>query len=588
MLVLGSACSGSITLGTGSAQNTDITPGGSGASGTGGGTSGNGGGGTNGGTNGGGAGGGSGTTMVPPSACDQPSSAAPARIVRLGQVDLQNTLGVLAGSAGSTAAATLEPDTRLNGFSNNADQKASAAFVAALNRIAEPVATAMVSQASGAGTFSTCTPGATKAEPCARTYLTQVAAKAWRRPATTDEVTDLMALYTLGRDVETTASDAQRLTTGLGYAVQSILQSPNFVYRTELGAGGAGRFALSPYEVASALSYAVASQPPDAELLAAAARDELQTGEQRLAQVRRLRAASPDAWRLRQRRFALEWAEIDLNAKAWAKQPSSYPTFNDALKKALGDEANATIDAWLDSGSPLSGWYAGDTAYVNKVNAPVYGLTSTSDALVATLVPNQQRFGVLTLPAFLGTHADPDSSSPVLRGSTVLRRFLCLQLPAVPTNVPPLPPRSESPAKTTRERFSMHTSAAACSACHRFIDPAGLTLENFDSVGAYRTQENGFDVDASGALVATPTSDQPLSGPGQLSAALLASADAEKCVATQVLRTLHARTETTAVDACQIERAAKVLHADGSVWGVFEALVANDQFTTRELTGATP
>ncbi len=521
----------------------------------------------------------------PVDACATAPVAAPARLVRLSQVELQGTFAAVAGTLGSSSAATLEADTRLMGFSSNADQKASAAFVATLNVIAAPVAAQVVAQAQAAGTFASCTPGAAAAAPCAHDFLSAFATQAWSRPVSDAELSDLLDLYTLGRDVQTTATDLERLTQGLEWAVQSIVQSPNFIYRTELGTAVNGPQTLTPYEVASALSYAVIAQPPDATLLAAAASNSLQTGAQRVAQVDRLKAANPAAWRARQQLFALEWAEIDTNTPAWSKQATVYPLFSATLKSAIAQESATAVAAWLDDGSPMSEWYGGENAYINKDNAPLYGLTSTSDTFVKTPVPGQRRRGVLTNPGFLGTHADPDSSSPVLRGSAILRRFLCVNLPSVPANVPPLPPTSMSTAKTTRERFEMHVAAAACAACHNTIDPPGFTLENFDGIGAYRTQENSIPIDSSGALVGTPHTDQTLAGPEDLSAALLASPDAESCAATQTLRSLEGRLEVPASDACTLQKAAASLHASGSAWSAFEAIVNDDAYVTRTFVG---
>ncbi len=531
-----------------------------------------------------GGGSGGGVEEVTPSACAAAPTAAPARLIRLSQPELLNAFAAVAGTVGGAAASGLEPDTRLNGFSSNADQKVGDAFVETLHRIADPVATQIVSQ----GVFTGCAVTLAKAAACAKTFITDTASAAWRRPATADELSDLIGLYGLGRDVETTATDAQRLTQGVQWAVRAIVQSPNFVYRTELGSSTEGTLAIDPYEVASALSFAVLAKPPDGPLLAAAAADELRTPDQRLAQVRRLTLADVESWRARQRRFALEWAEIDLNSGAWAKQPAAYPLFTPALKDAIGQSASAFVDDWLDHGSTLASWFDGEHAFINKTNAPLYGLTSTSETFVKTVVTAQKRHGVLTLPAFLGSHSDPDASSPVLRGSTILRRFLCVNLPSIPANVPPLPPRTMSTAKTTRERFDMHTSAAACAGCHGIIDPAGNPLENFDALGVYRTTENDVSIDPSGGFVTTPSSDQPLSGVDALSAALLASADAEWCVATQRLRSLQGRKEVAATDACVLERAAQSLHDSGSAWSAFETLVADESFTTRQFTKGAP
>lgn len=512
--------------------------------------------------------------------CDAPRTFAAPRIVKLNHLELVGTYDDLAGPAGAAAAAGLEPDTRVTGFSTGADQRYSETLVGQLHRIAEPVANQMVADAAAANRFNGCTPGATAAATCARQYLAEVMPKAWRRDVDSSEVDAVMEVYTLGRDVETTATDAERLTQGLSWALRAVLQSPNLLYRTELGVPS-----MTGDEIASALSYATLGRPPDAALRQAASAGELATAAQRLAQVERLKAADPASWTAQLRRFTLEWTEIDLDAKAWAKQTTVYPSFDSDLKEALRQESVAATDDWLAGGSTLTDFLTAKTAFVNRYNAPLYGLSSSSDTLMKTTL-TQPRAGFLTLPGFLGTHADPDSSSPVLRGSTVIRRFLCLELPGPPPNVPPLPPSSMSTAKTTRERFAMHTQAEACAACHQHIDPLGYPLENFDGIGAYRETENGVTVDASGAIVGTQHSDQPVVGAQGLATALLGSSQFEGCVSTQAFRYLSGRRENDA-DACAIHQAKAAVSAHGSVWDAFEALVADDGFVTRS-TGAMP
>jgi hypothetical protein len=522
-------------------------------------------------------------TQLPPpaavSACLAERSWAEARVWRLNWLELVETFGILGGEQAAAAARSLETDSRPYGFSTSADVRASAAWVEGLHRIAEPVATAIVAQARAAGAFASCADSLA----CARSFLKDFGAVAWRRPLEGAELDALAEIYSLGREVETVATAQQRFDAGLGWAVRAALQSVWLTYRTELGAGASGpAVPLTNFEIASALSYALLARPPDPTLAAA---EDLSNSEARLRHAHRIISEHPAAWEQQLRRFALEWTETNLNATAWEKKPTTFPLFTAALKASMAREADAMADDWVRSGTRLSDFFLAQNAFIDQDNAAFYGRTSSSAVAVKTTVA--ERRGFLTLPAFLGTHADTDSGSPVLRGSLVLRRFLCLDLPPPPGNVPPLPAVTASTARTTRERFLEHTRAAARASCHKKIDPMGLSLENFDGLGAWRTEENGVAVDASGAIVGSPSSDQPLSGADALATALATSADVKLCVGKQSLRYLLGRHES-ALDGCALERAQQALTATGTIEAAFLALVADPAFVTRNQPGAQP
>jgi hypothetical protein len=492
------------------------------------------------------------------------ASAAPAampavRIRRLTRFEIQNTVTDLLGAAAAPLANGLEPDSQALGYSTGDQRGVSAAYVDALKTMAEGLS-AQLRKTVAQPTFeAACFASDAGARTCADKFLRDFARKAFRRPLAEAEVTSLMAVYDAGRDTGIDGDFGDRFKSGLDYAARGVLQSPNFIFRTELGGGAAAPGATTPmtdYELASALSYGTISSPPDDMLMAAAAAGQLKTPDQVGAQVRRLIAARPERFKATVQHFVLEWLSVDYDKPVWNKDATAYPLFKPALKAAFQQETQAFLADWVDGGATLPGLLTSSTGFISKDNAAVYGMTSASATMQKVTLPSTQRAGILTQPSFLGSTSHTDGSSPVFRGLAVMGRVLCKNPPPVPAMVPPLPAVDKSMIKTTRQRFEAHTSAAFCSGCHKFFDPMGFTFENYDGIGQWRTMENGVPVDSSGAIVGTGSGDKAVANAVELTQALAVNPQVHECFARQVFRFDVGRTETDA-DACTIAQVTK-------------------------------
>ncbi len=487
--------------------------------------------------------------------CKAAQTARPvmaARIRRLTRLELENTFADLLGEAARTLAHDVEADTFAIGYSTGDERGVSSNYVDALKGVAEraaaTLATAPESQALGAS----CNADASGAKACAKTFLETFGARALRRPLSQDETDGLLVVYEAGRLTAAAGDQKAALSAGLSYATRALLQSSDFIFRTELGQPGAalGNVALTPFEAAAALSYALTASPPDAELTRNAASGALATADQLSAQGRRLLEAYPERFARQAERFVREWMTIDVASPAWSKDSKLYPTANGTFKAALDKETELFLRDWAKTPS-FKDLLQSPRSFVSKDNASVYGLSMTSTDFVPVMLDPAQRAGILTSPSYLGSRAHTDASSPVLRGIAVMKKFLCLEPPPVPAMIPPLPPADNSDAKTTRQRFARHTALAFCSACHQAFDPMGNAFEHYDAIGAYREQENGVAIDSSGALVGTQASDAPVANAVELSKLLAASPDVHACFVRQAYRFTVGRREAEA-DSCAL------------------------------------
>jgi hypothetical protein len=487
-----------------------------------------------------------------------PAAPAAVRIRRLTRLEIQNTVTDLLGAAAGPLANGLEPDSQALGYSTGDQRGVSPAYVDALKTMAEGLSAQFKKTVAAPAFDAACFASDAGARTCADKFVRDFARRAFRRPLDEREVTALLAVYDAGRDTGIDGDATDRFRAGLDYTLRGVLQSPHFIFRTELGgvAPANATTQLTPYELASALAYGAIASPPDDALMAAAAAGQLATPDQIGAQVRRLITSRPDRFKTTVQRFVLEWLSIDYDKPAWNKDTTVYPMFKPALKSAFQQETQAFLADWVDTGSSLTSLLTATDGFVDRDNAAVYGLTSTAMTFQKTPLPPTQRAGILTQPSFLGSTGHTDGSSPVFRGLAIMSRFLCLTPPPVPAMVPPLPPVDKTAIKTTRQRFEQHTSAAFCATCHTHFDPMGYVFENYDGIGQWRTQENGVPIDSSGAIVGTMSSDGPMADAVALAKALAASPEVHDCFARQVFRFDLGRTEG-AGDACTLAQATK-------------------------------
>src|SRR5262249_21086350 len=345
-----------------------------------------------------------------------------------------------------------------------------------------------------------CTPPArAEAEElkCARTILSSVARKAYRRPLAETDINTLMNFYHVGRET----GDFEY---GIEKALQFILAHPEFIFRTETAAVGAKpgeAYRISDLELASRLSFFLWSSLPDDELINIAAQGKLKDPNVLQQQVGRM---------LRDQRshelvknFAGQWLGLR-TLQNETPEGTIYPDFDDNLRQAMRTETEMFFDSILREGRSAIELLTADYTFVNERLAVHYGIPNVYGSQFRRVKLDAEfdvRRGLRGKGNFQLASSNCDRTSPVLRGKWVLENLLGTHPPDPPPNVPPLKPNPATGPQTMRQRMEEHRANPACSSCHRMMDPIGFALENFDGIGKWRTKEAGQKLDASGQLV---------------------------------------------------------------------------------------
>jgi hypothetical protein len=339
----------------------------------------------------------------------------------------------------------------------------------------------------------TCEP-ATEGDSCVRDIISTFGRKAYRRTLTDDEVEGLFGIYNLAID----AGDDD--TEGLKLVVRAMLSSPQFLYRVEVDPDPTSLTAhqLNDFELASRLSYFLWSSTPDDELLDLAEGGALANDEELFAQVDRM-LDDPKSQALVDN-FAGQW----LFTRALADASPSYelfPDFNDELRASMKAEADAFFKEFLKSKDlKLTDLILADFTFVDGQLATHYGIdTPEGGSLTKVTLDTNQRGGLLRQGAWLTLTSNPDRTSPVKRGKWILENLLCDAPPPPPAGVEGFE-ASDLEALTQKELLAAHRAKPECAGCHNVMDPLGLALENFDGVGAFRTEDKGVTVDPSGEV----------------------------------------------------------------------------------------
>ena len=317
---------------------------------------------------------------------------------------------------------------------------------------------------------------------------------------------------------------------GLHTLVQAMLQSPYFLYRQELGTKNAttGQFDLTPYEIASGLSYLLIGSMPDDALMAAADAGQLATQAQLDAQAARLlqdprgQTAVAD--------FMTGWLGID-RVLTIVKDSSVYGALTDSLRSSMYNETRALVVDSFTSGGTFAGALTANYTFLDSSLAQYYGVNGGGATATKTTLPAGTRdAGLLAHGSILSGYADANISSPVLRGKMVRMRLLCQALPPPPGNLATaLAPASG--VQTTRQHFEAHDTMQPCAGCHIYLDPVGFGFEGYDGIGRHRTTDNGLPVDTSGTLKSmSGGSDLSFAGLSDLSSYLASDPDVETCM----------------------------------------------------------
>jgi hypothetical protein len=304
-------------------------------------------------------------------------------------------------------------------------------------------------------------------------------------------------------------------------ALQATLSSPHFIFRFERAAAepvaGTGMRPIGDLELAARLSYFLWATAPDQELLAAAAAGELR-GDGVDAQIDRM-LADPRAESLGTR-FAAQWFRLQDLAKVHP-DALAYPQFDQTLAASMRRETELLFNHLVREDRNVLELLTADYTFVDERLARHYGIADVrgSDFRRVQLTdPN--RYGILGHGSVLTLTSHANRTSAVLRGKWVMEVLLGSPPPPPPPDVPDLDETSTVEGTrqlTVREQMEEHRRNPACQSCHRVIDPIGLSLENFDVTGAWRTRDRGEWVDPTGELY----DGTPLQGPIDLRAALL-------------------------------------------------------------------
>ncbi len=408
---------------------------------------------------------------------------------------------------------------------------------------------------------------------CAKDFAEGFGKRAFRRPLTAVEAQRYTALVLAQKDFDT----------GLRVGFQAMLSSPNFLYKFEIGEPSpAGGNTLTPYEVASELSYLFWGTMPDQALFDAAASGALATQAGIDAEAKRL-FDDPRA-RANVEAFALAWLGVEGLGVA-DKSSDVYPGFDAAARRAMLDETRRFVsDIVFDGSGRYEDLLLSKTTFVNAGLASLYGISGVSgDALQKVEVPADRQAGLLAQGSVLALYAKPDESSPVARGAFLRRRLLCQELPPPPAKVPPLPP--VDPNASTRDRLNQHTANPACHNCHQYIDPVGFGFERFDGIGRMRATDGGKPIDASGDMLDVEEMGKgvhaPFDGLPALAGLLANSKRAEDCFATQIQRFASGALESPEDVASLTTIQSAMRDQGGSVKAAFLAVTKTPGFLRR-------
>ena len=283
--------------------------------------------------------------------------------------------------------------------------------------------------------------------------------------------------------------------TALKEPLSVVLATPRFLYLSE-PADEQKPKPLNAFELATRLSYFLWSAPPDDTLLSLARTGELRNPTVLSQQVDRLIAS--DKSREFVTGFTHQWLRMD-RLDFFQFNTQLYRDFDESTKAAARNEVFQTIGHVLRANASVRDLLKSNYVVVNGLLAAFYGLEGVrGDAFRKVLLPaGSPRGGLLGMAAILAMGSNGEHTSPVERGAWVLRFLLNDPPPNAPPNVPQLT-RLNSQPLTTRERLLAHQEQPQCASCHRAIDPIGFGLENFNTVGKWRTEDSFQPVDANG------------------------------------------------------------------------------------------
>ena len=473
-----------------------------------------------------------------------------------------------------------QPDTdpASNDASNGASSAASNDASDAATDAASVAASDGSSDSPSRRRLLVCTPasaGAEAAATCARTILSTLARRAYRRPLTDTDLENPLALYREG-------ASTGGFESGIELAVRGILVSPSFLFRFEDQPASVAPntpYRISDLELASRLSFFLWSSIPDDELVDLAVQGTLHDPEVLREQVwrmladRRSQALVDD--------FAGQWLHIR-NVEGFRPSPELLFHFDDNLRVAFERETKMFFESIIRENRSVLDLLDADYTFLNERLAKHYGISGVYGERFrrVSLPPNSVRRGLLGKGSILTGTSRPNRTSPVIRGKWILENLLGAPPPPPPPNVPDLDderdPRKVLPM---REQLAEHRANPVCASCHAQMDQLGFALENFDAIGEWReVYASGLAIDASAEFPDGTTFD----GPAELRQLLLSQSDAFLTTVTDRLLTYALGRGLEATDAPYVRQIKREAADENYAFGsLIQGIVASMPFQMR-------
>ncbi len=479
-----------------------------------------------------------------PSSPPAPVLAASVRLARLSRKQWSNSVRDLLKLADFSDIDSGVSGDALIGFDNQAD----ALFVTEQLRLqladaAEKLADRVTADDAALGRIVPAD-APSDAGGRASAFISSFGLRAFRRPLTDAEVASHLALFNEG---PTLYPGVDAFKAGASLVIQAMLQSPYFLYRTELGtAAGVNGVALDDYEVSSKLAYAITNTMPDEELFAAAAAGRLRDETGVAAEAQRLLDGARGTEGIGNFNFQVyrlgAYDGIDRDA-------AKFPEFSPETPAAMRREVLEFIDWVFKDGRGVGDFYTAPVGFVNSALAPLYGVTGTfsSDTFTKVDLDPTQRSGLLTQPGFLSSYATGDDPDIIHRGVFIATRLLCINLPPPSPRATPL--IDLQPDMTNRERVELTTGKGTCGEdCHLpLLNPLGFAFENYDIIGRYRTVDHGKPVNAADSYE-LDLQMRPFQNGIELSHLLASAKQTHSCYVENMMSYLHGRLLTQEED----------------------------------------
>ena len=434
-------------------------------------------------------------TMPPPKedgvpqamSCEQ--SAVGDSVLRLlTRLEFENTVNdIFPGIAGQWTQSLPGNSVSEAGFDNSASARVGAQTGQLLLRTAESIGDAVTGDA-----FATILPCSAQAadRACAASFVEQYGRRLFRRALTAEEQERYLSFF----DSALAQAD---FPTAMKWVTVGLVQSPNSVYRSEIGTlGDDGTRQLTPHELATLLAYTFGGTTPSEELLAEAESGALSDP---VARAREL--LESESGRQAFHRFFEGY--VGYTTTASKQKPNALTDgipFNDVSADMVRETRAFIEEVVYEQQGSLQDLLTANQTYPSQRLASYYGFPAPSADFAPIERPAGQGVGLLAQASFLASHANSDGSSPTQRGLFAYTRLLCRVEPPLPDDVPQLS-EPEPGVRTTRQRYEeIHAGEGSCANCHALFDPIGFAFEHFDEAGRYRETEASLEIDPSGAL----------------------------------------------------------------------------------------